>query len=135
MPSRNGQESVRRVLAANGVVFLVRALTNLTRPTSFFLDADAAPNAVDSIHVMGLTQVALGLTQLGIASSADVGSLRAAALASQLFAAGMAVKTLTMGRDSVDRFHRIRYGAAAENLFVVGLLGVALRRLETARNV
>ena len=109
---------LQAALVTNGLIFLVRAITNLLRPKSWYVDANAPPNAVDTVHVLGITYAALGVSQIGMWPATDRKTVRAVAGASLLFAAGIAIKAVTQGGGSVDAFHRMRYASAAENALV-----------------
>ena len=119
---------LKYALALNGVVFLVRAGTNLLKPTSWYVDANAPQNAVDAVHVIGITYAALGLIQIGMWRVSDRRAVRAVSGASFAFAAGMAGKALSQGSGPADAFHRMRYASAAENAGVAVLYAVLLSR-------
>ncbi len=119
---------LKTTLILNGVVFLVRAGTNLFKPTSWYVDADAPKSAVDAVHVIGIAYAALGLTQLGMWGVSDRRAVRAVSGASLAFAAGMAAKALTQGSGPTDAFHRMRYASAAENAGVAVLYALLLSR-------
>lgn len=120
--------SLKTLLAVNGLVFFIRAVTNLVRPTSFYLESDAPKYAVDAVRVIGITYAALAVIQLGMWRVDDRRAVRAVAGASQLFAAGIAVQAATQGSSSTDTFHRIRFASAAENAAVVVLYALLLHR-------
>lgn len=120
--------ALRSLVAANGLVFLLRAFTNLVHPTSFYLDEDAPANAKDAIHALGITQASLGLAQIGVARSTDPRAIRSLSTASLLFAAAHALKAATMSTDPSDAFHRLRIGVVAENTGVALLFGWLLAR-------
>ena len=121
-------KSLKIALAINGVVFFVRAFTNIFKPTSWYIDRDAPKSAVDTVHVIGITYAALGVTQMGMWPVADRRAVRAVSGASALFAAGIGIKALTQGSGSADAFHRMRYESAAENVAVAVLYAVFLYR-------
>ena len=127
-------KSLKTMLAINGVVFLIRAFTNFFRPTSWYIDPGAPRNAVDAVHVVGITQAALGLTQIGMWSVDDRRAVRAVSGASMLFAVGIALKALSQGSGSTDAFHRMRYTSAAENIGVAALYGVLLLQEQRGDN-
>jgi hypothetical protein len=121
------------LLAVNGVVFLWRGSLDLLQPTSFYLESDAPPYAIDAIRVLGITYVALGLIQLGMWRVSERLPLRIVAGASLLFAAGVAVQAATQGGTSGDAFHQSSPGPAVENALVAVLYAVLLSRdLRTA---
>lgn len=120
--------ALKITLAVNGLVFFVRALANLCRPTSFYLDPGASRNTIDTVHVLGITYGAVGLIQVGAWRVADRGAVRLVARASQLFAAAVAVKAWTQDSGPPDAFHRLRIASAAENAAVAVLYAVLLDR-------
>lgn len=120
--------SLKVALVANGVVFLIRAVTNLLRPTSWYVDVDAPKNAVDTVHVVGITYGAFGVSQIGMWPVTDRRAVRAVSVASMVFAVGIAVKALTQGSGSVDASHRMRYASATENFLVALMYAVLLCR-------
>lgn len=132
--ARSTLKALKTMLAINGVVFLVRAFTNLFRPTSWYVDADAPRNAVDAVHVVGITQGALGLTQIGMWTVDDRRAVRAVSGASMFFAVGIALKALSQGSSSTDAFHRMRYASAAENIGVAAVYGGLLLRERLSGN-
>ncbi|MGB5531511.1 MAG: hypothetical protein WBN71_00250 [Acidimicrobiia bacterium] len=127
-------KALKTMLAINGVVFLVRALTNFIMPASWYLHAGAPRNAVDAVHVIGITQAALGLTQIGMWSVDDRRAVRAVSGASMSFAVAIALKALSQGSGSTDAFHRMRYASAAENIGVAALYGGLLLRERLSGN-
>lgn len=120
-------KALKRALAINGLVFVVRAATNLLRPASWYIDSDAPSNTVDAVHVIGITYAAVGVTQIGMWPVTDRQAIRTVSSASLLFAAGVAVKALTQG-SGPDAFHRMRYASAAENILVGLVYAVLLNR-------
>lgn len=120
--------SLKTALVTNGLIFLVRAFINLVRPTSWYVDANAPKNAVDTVHVVGITYAAFGVSQIGMWRVTDRRAVRAVSGASMLFAVGIAAKALTQGSGSVDASHRLRYASAAENVLVALLYAVLLYR-------
>lgn len=120
--------ALKRLLALNGLVFLLRAALNLIRPTSFYL-ADGAPeNAVDAVHVLGVTYAAFGFIQLGMWRSNDRTAVRVVAQGSLLFALGVAIKALSQDSAPPDTFHQIRLASATENAFLVVIYAALLNR-------
>jgi len=118
--------SLRTALAVNGLVFLIRAALNLLRPTSFYADEAATKPHRDVVRVLGIAYTTLGVIQLAT-SRAGLPAVRSTAAASGLFAAGVAVQAATQG-PGPDTYHRLRYGAAAENAAVAVLYGTLLIR-------
>jgi hypothetical protein len=119
--------ALKLLLTVNGAVFVVRALTNLVRPTSFYLEADAPAYAQDAVRVLGVSYATLGAIQLGTAVTGDRSAVRTVAGASMLFAAAVATQA-ALQRSGSDSFHRLRLGAAAENGLVAGLYAALLSR-------
>ena len=119
---------LRGVLATNGAVFLLRAVLNVFRPTSFYLEPDAPKYAADAVQVMGITYASLGAIQIGVSQLADRAAVQIVSGASMLFAGGVAAKAATQSSGSQDGFHRMRLASAAENLIVAALYGALLVR-------
>ena len=97
--------ALKRLLAVNGLVFLLRASLNILRPTSFYLAEGAPDNAIDAVHVLGITYAAFGLIQLGIWRSQDRTAVRVVAAGSMLFASGVALQALGQNSSPPDTFH------------------------------
>ena len=120
--------ALKTLLVINGLVFLLRALLNLFRPTSFYLESDAPAYAVDAVRVLGVTYGVLGLIQLGMWRVTDRRAVRIVSAASLLFATGIAAQASIQDTTSGDRFHQMRRASAAENLTLVGLYAYLLYR-------
>jgi hypothetical protein len=121
-------KALRGLLAANGLVFLLRGGLNLLQPTSFYLAEGAPENAMDAVRILGITYGTVGVIQLGMLSSRDRNALRVVAGGSMLFAAGVAAQALAQGREPSDTFHQIRNASAAENIAVAALYAGLLYR-------
>jgi hypothetical protein len=120
--------ALKRLLAVNGLVFLLRAGLNILRPTSFYLAEGSPDNAVDAVHVLGITYAAFGLVQLGMWRSQDRTAVRVVAAGSLLFASGVALQALGQDPSPPDTFHQIRMASAAENIAVAALYTTLLIR-------
>ena len=116
------------MLAINGLVFLLRSVINLLKPTSFYLEPEAPGYARDAVRVLGVTYGVLGMTQLGVSRSDDSNSIRTVSVASMLFALGAAVASVAQNKDSKTAFRRMRLASATENLGVVALYAVILKK-------
>lgn len=110
--------ALKILLAINGAVFLLRASINLWRPWSFYLEPDAPRYAADAVRVLGVAFVSLGLVQVGMWWVQDQAAVRIVAAGSMVFAVGLAIQTATQGPESSATFHKIRWGAFAENALV-----------------
>jgi hypothetical protein len=119
---------LRALLAVNGVVFVLRALINVVRPTAFYLEPEAPTYARDAVRVLGITYAALGAIQLGMSALSSRWAVRVAAGGSMLFAAGVAAQAALQDSASSDAFHRLRLGSAAENGLVAALYAALLFR-------
>ena len=120
--------ALKRLLAVNGLVFLLRASLNILRPTSFYLAEGAPDNAIDAVHVLGITYAAFGLIQLGMWRSQDRTAVRVVAAGSMLFASGVALQALGQNSSPPDTFHQIRRASAAENIAVAALYATLIIR-------
>lgn len=120
--------ALTKLLALNGLVFLLRAALNVVRPTSFYLSSEAPENAKDAVRVLGITYAAMGVVQLGAARSADWTAVRIVATGSALFAGGVALQAFSQSSSPLDTFHRIRIASAGENLLVAGAYVALLHR-------
>lgn len=120
--------ALQKLLALNGLVFLLRAALNVLRPTSFYLSPGAPENAEDAVRVLGITYAAVGVVQLGAARSVDRTALRIVATGSALFAGGVALQAISQSSSPPDAFHRIRVASAVENVLVAGLYLALLLR-------
>ena len=120
--------ALKRLLAVNGLVFLLRAGLNIFRPKSFYLAEGAAENAIDAVHVLGITYAAFGLIQLGMWRSQDRTAVRVVAAGSMIFASGVALQALGQDSSPPNTFHQIRLASAAENVAVAALYAALLIR-------
>ena len=114
------------VLAINGLVFLLRSVVNLTRPTSFYIEPESPGYARDAVRILGVTYGAFGLTQLGVSGSSDSATIRTVSIASMLFASGAAAAAITQNIDADTGFRRLRWVSAAENVGLATLYALLL---------
>jgi hypothetical protein len=94
------------MLAWNGFESIARGLVNLARPTIFYLPPEAPKYAQDTVRVLAITYLAVGVMQLGACRLKDRQAVRLVAGASMLFAAGVALQAATQGSGSSDVFHQ-----------------------------
>lgn len=120
--------ALKTLLAVNGLVFLIRALLNVFRPTSFYLESGAPEYASDAVRVLGITYGVLGSIQLGMWRVSDRRAVLVLSSGSLLFAVGVAVQAMNQAGSSTDRFHQMRLASAAENVAVAGLYAFLLYR-------
>jgi len=120
--------ALKTLLAVNGLVFLIRALLNVFRPTSFYLESGAPEYASDAVRVLGITYGVLGFIQLGMWRVSDRRAVVVVSSGSLLFAAGVAVQAMTQEGSSTDSFHQMRLASAAENVAVAALYAFLLYR-------
>ena len=120
--------ALKTLLAINGVVFLIRAVLNVFRPTSFYLESGAPEYAGDAVRVLGITYGVFGLIQLGMWQVVDRRAVRVVSWGSLLFASGIALQASAQGGSSTDSFHQMRLASAAENVAVATLYAFLLYR-------
>ena len=126
-------KQLRVVLAVNGLVFLLRGLVNLARPTSFYLERESPGYARDAVRMLGVTYGVFGLTQLGVSRSADTAAVRSVSVASMLFASGAAAAAIAQNADSNTGFRRLRLISAAENVGLATLYALLLKNERRSR--
>lgn len=105
------------LLALNGVAFAFYGVSNIAMPTSYFLTADAAANAIDAVRVVGVLYLGLAVVQLGAWFLADRTAVRLVAVASIVPVAGFAAVAALQTAGSTDTFHQ---------LGMVGVIGNAV---------
>ncbi len=120
--------ALKNLLVFNGLVFLLRAVLNVLRPRSFYLESDAPDYASDAVRVLGITYGVVGFIQLGMWRVADWRSVRVVSWGSLVFAAGVAALATAQKTTSTDGFHRMRWASAAENVAVATAYAVLLTR-------
>lgn len=123
---------VRRLLSINGAVFLLRAATNFLRPTSFWIDEGAGPEALAPVRALAVSYASFGMAQIGAAMAGERRSLVAASIASVFFAVATAIGAGTSTPRPEAPVHRLRLGVAVENAAVAALYGRVLSRAISA---
>jgi hypothetical protein len=106
---------LRRALAVNGAVFVLRGALNVVTPRSFYLPPRPPRYAEDVVRLLGVTYLAMAVAQLGTAWRGNEAAVRTMGAASMLFAGGAA--TVAMSPDSSQQtgFERVRRWSALEN--------------------
>ena len=119
---------LKLLLAINGVVFVLYAVSNTLAPTSYFLPSDAPGYAIAVVRVVSVAYLALGLIQLGMWMVTDRLAVRIVAGASLVFAAAFAGFAVTVGSGSSDPYHQFAMAGAAGNVIVAILYAILLYR-------
>jgi hypothetical protein len=120
--------ALKIMLAYNGVESILRGVANLVVPTLFYLEPSAPKYALDAVRVLAITYLALGVIQLGAWRMKDPQAVRLVAIASALFAAGVALQAASQGTASTDTFHQagVALGPVILNNVAINVLWVVL---------
>lgn len=134
-PSRTGDARedpasvwLRRALAVNGAVFVLRGALNVVAPRSFYLPPSPPRHAEDVVRLLGVTYLAVAVAQLGTAWRGNEAAVRTVGAASMLFAGGAAMVAMSPGSSQQTGFERVRRWSALENTAVcVGYAALTTR--------
>ena len=134
-PSRTGDARaypatvwLRRALAVNGAVFVLRGALNVVTPRSFYLPPRPPRYAEDVVRLLGVTYLAMAVAQLGTAWRGNDSAVRTMGAASMLFAGGAATVAMSPGSSQETGFERVRRWSALENTAVcVGYTALTTR--------
>jgi hypothetical protein len=123
---------LRRALAVNGAVFVLRGTLNVGAPDSFYLPPDPPRYARDVVRLLGVTYLTVASAQLQTAWRGDDSAVRGMGVASMLFAGGAATVALSSRGSSLTGFDRFRAASALENAALCLGYGALLTRARPA---
>ena len=123
---------LRRALAVNGAVFVLRGTLNVVAPNLFYLPPDPPRYAKDVVRLLGVTYLAVASAQLQTAWHGDDSAVRAMGVASMLFAGGAATVAASSEGSRLTGFDRVRPGSALENAALCVAYGALMARARGA---